>query len=130
MGYYYNNSSERQRYEKKISTGLVNTNWLQFGTNIKLLEAEFNYLKSFQKNNKTNFFGSILIPSKQFLARFKFRPWKEVYIDDKYLYSLDDFLSFTKDLIEFYIHNNITPVIETDISSSKKLDVLENLLKS
>jgi len=71
----------------------------------------------------------VLIPSKQFLARFKFRPWKEVYISKDYLSSLDYFYDFTRDLISFYDHYNITPVIETDASSKEKLEVISSLLK-
>ena len=36
----------------------------------------------------------------------------------------------TKDLIDFYLANNITPVIETDFSSSSKLEVIYSLLRS
>ena len=69
----------------------------------------------------------MLIPSKQFLARFKLRPWRGVHIEDKYLYSLDNFNSFTKELIDFYIDNKIIPVIETDFSSSKKFELIHRL---
>ena len=67
-------------------------------------------------------------PSKQFLARFKFRPWKGVYISAKYLNSLESFYKYTRDLFDFYIDNNITPLIETDFSSSEKLDLINNML--
>ncbi len=121
--------TERERYEKKISSGLVNSVWLQYGTDIKLLEHEFNYLKKFNIHRNIKYYGSLLIPSKQFLARFKFRPWKEVYISKDYLSSLDYFYDFTRDLISFYDHYNITPVIETDASSKEKLEVILTLLK-
>jgi len=119
---YYNISSERERFEKKISTGLINSIWFQYGTDIKVLQNEVTYLKNVAKEEKLNLFGSLFIPSKQFTARFKFRPWKEVYISEKYLYELENFLDFTKDLVSFYKKNNITPVIESDFSSSEKLD--------
>ena len=80
---------------------------------------------TFPKNElyeKIDLFGSLLIPSKQFIARFKFRPWKGVHISERYLCSLYDFYGFTRDLVSFYKNNNITPVIETDFASSKKLD--------
>ena len=80
---YYNISSERERFEKKISTGLINSIWFQYGTDIKVLQNEVNYLKNVAKEEKLKFFGSLFIPSKQFIARFKFRPWKEVYISEK-----------------------------------------------
>ena len=96
--------------------------WFQYGTDIKTLQNEVTYIKNVAKYEKMNLFGSLLIPSKQFIARFKFRPWKGVYISEKCLCSLDDFYVFTKDLICFYEDNNITPVIETDFASSDKLD--------
>jgi len=88
-----------------------------------------NYLKKIVKDKEFNLFGSLFIPSKQFIARFKFRPWKEVYISEKYLYDLENFFDFTNDLVSFYKKNNITPVIESDFSSSKKLDSVYSFLK-
>ena len=99
---YYKISSERERFERKISTGLINSIWFQYGTDIKVLQNELTYLKKKVKDEKLNLFGSLLIPSKQFISRFKFRPWKGVYISEKFLYSLDDFCDFTRDLVFFY----------------------------
>ena len=118
---YYNVPTERERLEEKISSGLINSIWFQYGTDIKVLQNEVSYLKNANKYEKLNLFGSLLIPSKIFIARFKFRPWKGVHISENYLYSLDDFYGFTRDLASFYENNGITPVIETDFSSSKKL---------
>jgi hypothetical protein len=126
---YYKITSERERLEKKIASGLINSIWFQYGTDIKVLADEVTYLQEIGKYQKLNLFGSLLIPSKQFLARFKFRPWKGVYISEKYLYSLDDFYSFTRDLVFFYKNNNITPIIETDFSSSEKMDIIYNFLE-
>ena len=127
---YYKVSSERERFESKISSGLINSIWLQFGTDIQVLQNEVNYLKNAAKYEKLNLFGSLLIPSKQFLARFKFRPWKGVHISENFLCSLDDFNSFTKDLVCFYKNNNITPVIETDFASSEKLDTVYSFFRN
>ena len=125
---YYNIPSERERFERKISTGLINSIWFQYGTDIKVLQNELSYLKNIAKDEKLNLFGSLFIPSKQFIARFKFRPWKEVYISGKYLYALDNFFDFTRDLVSFYKNNHITPVIESDFSSSEKLDSVYSYL--
>ncbi len=134
---HFNILGERVRLEKKISSGLIKSIWLQFGTDIKLLESEIIFLKNiieYNRNEKNvkniKIFGSLFIPSSQFISRFKFRPWKGVYIADMYLDSLNNFYGFTKDLINFYLDNNICPVIETEISSSKKLQDICNLLKS
>ncbi len=118
---YYKISSERERFERKISTGLINSIWFQYGTDIKVLQNEVSYLNEVAKEEKLNLFGSLFIPSKQFIARFKFRPWKEVYISENYLYSLENFFDFTNKLVSIYKKNNITPVIESDFSSSEKL---------
>ncbi|ABB50057.1 paired amphipathic helix repeat-like protein [Prochlorococcus marinus str. MIT 9312] len=126
---YYKSPSERDRFERKISTGLINSVWFQYGTDIKVLQNEVAFIKNKAKYEKLNLFGSLLIPSKQFIARFKFRPWKGVHISEKYLYSLDDFNDFTRELICFYKYNNITPLIETDFSSSEKLDSLNSFFR-
>ena len=119
---YYSIYSERERFERKISSGLINSIWFQYGTDIKVLQKELTYLKKAVEHKKLNLFGSLLIPSKQFIARFKFRPWKGVFISEKFLYSLEDFYDFTRNLVRFYEKNNITPVIETDFSSPEKID--------
>ena len=119
---YYEDTLERGNLNRKLSSGLINSIWFQYGTDIKVLQNEVTYIKKVAKYKKINLFGSLLIPSKQFIARFKFRPWKGVHISQKYLYSLEDFFSFTKDLVCFYKNNKITPIIETDFSTSEKLD--------
>ena len=119
---YFNDDSERERFDRKLSSGLINSIWFQYGTDIKVLQNEVTYIKKVAKHKKINLFGSLLIPSKQFIARFKFRPWKGVHISENILCSLDDFHEFTRDLVCFYKNNNITPVIETDFASSEKLD--------
>ena len=127
---YYNDMSERERFDRKFSSGSVNSIWFQYGTDIKVIESEVNYLRRLSKYEKINLFGSLLIPSKQFIARFKFRPWKGVHISEKFLCSLDDFYNFTKDLVCFYRNNNITPVIETDFASSEKLDTVYSFFRN
>ena len=96
---------------------------------INEIYKEVNYIKKVSKHEKINLFGSLLIPSKQFIARFKFRPWKGVYISEKFLGTLDAFHDFTGDLVNFYINNNITPVIESDFSSSEKLDSIYSFFR-
>ena len=127
---YYKENLERERLERKISTGLINSIWLQYGTDINILKKEVMYLKKAAKYKKLKLFGSLLVPSKQFIARFKFRPWKGVYISENFLYSLENFNDFTRNLSCFYKKNNITPVIETDFSSLDKLNSINSLFRS
>ena len=127
---YYNDISERGRFDKKISSGLINSIWFQYGTDINEIQNEVNYIKETSKHEKIKLFGSLLIPSKQFIARFKFRPWKGVHISENLLCSLDDFQEFTRDLVCFYKNNNIIPVIETDFGSLEKLNSVCNYFRN
>jgi len=127
---YYNDTSERERFNSKLSSGAINSVWFQYGTDIKVLENEVSYLKKVAKCEKINLFGSLLIPSKQFIARFKFRPWKGVHISQSFLCSLDEYYDFTKELVCFYKNNNITPVIETDFASSEKLNSIYSFFRN
>ena len=126
---YYNEISERDRLTRKLSSGLINSIWFQYGTDIKELQNEINYLKKITKYEKINLFGSLLIPSKKFIARFKFRPWKGVHISENFLFAIEDFYDFTRDLVHFYEDNNITPLIETDIVSSHELDFIYSFFR-
>lgn len=127
---YFGILGERENHEEKINSGLVKSIWFQFGTDIKTLETEINYIKKINNNKDIDLFGSLIIPSKQFISRFKFRPWKGVYILPYYLKSLESFICFTKDLINFYIDNNICPVIETEFYSQKTLKSLTNFFNN
>ena len=127
---YFYDTSERLSFDMKLSSGLINSVWFQYGTDMKVLQKEVTYLKKLAKYEKINLFGSLLIPSKQFIARYKFRPWKGVHIAKNYLYSLDDFYHFTKELVCFYQSNNITPLIETDFASSEKLNSVYSFFRN
>jgi len=124
LSIFDNNNSERERYEQKVLSGLIKSVWLQYGTDIKVLKREIKFLK----NHNVELFGSLLIPSKQFIARFNYRPWKEVYISEKYLCSLENFYSFTQDLVNFYIENKIIPLVETDFYSLEKLKLIQSFI--
>ncbi len=125
------------KLEKKVQSGFVKSIWIQFGTDYKLLESRIQTIKNtisfsekddFSRAYKIKLFGSILIPSKQFLARFKFRPWKGVYCSDKFLESVDYANNLIKKLLITYKRHNINPIIETDVSTEGKLNLLQNIL--
>ena len=126
------------RLEKKLQSGLVNSIWIQFGTDITLLESRIETLKKIILSTiKTNsrildisLFGSIIIPSKRFLARFKYRPWKGVYCSQEFLESVDFANNLIIRLLETYMHNQICPIIETNISTEDQLNSLNMLLVS
>ena len=124
---------EIKRLEKKLDSGIVRSIWIQFGTDCKVLENRIKRLKkiifSAEKTNSSNsnilLFGSILIPSNQFLSRFKYRPWKGVYCSNEFLESLDFANDLVKDLLKTYNKYEICPIIETDVTTEAKLNSLK-----
>tara|TARA_B100000945_G_scaffold140792_1_gene112805 strand:- start:320 stop:1165 length:846 start_codon:yes stop_codon:yes gene_type:complete len=126
------------RLERKIQSGIVSSIWIQFGTDINLLESRIEILKKIiLSNRKTNYkfldiklFGSILIPSKQFLVRFKYRPWKGVYCSREFLEKEDHANHLVVKLLKTYIHNDICPIIETNVSTENELNSVSKLLGS
>ena len=128
---------EIKRLEQKLKSGLVSSIWFQFGTNIEILERRIDTVNkiilSTNKNHSKKFnirlFGSILIPSKQFLARFKFRPWRGVYCSTEFLESVDFANNLVIKLIKTYKKHQILPIIETSISKENQLESLKNILQ-
>ena len=126
---------ERERFVKKLNSNLVSSVWFQFGSDYKALENEFEFInKQILKNKRISkknikIYGSLFIPSRQFLARFKFRPWRELFLSDKYLNSLEYSNRITRIIYDFYRKNNIKPLIESECSSINQLKVLNKLLE-
>tara|TARA_B100001250_G_scaffold269920_1_gene232932 strand:- start:5 stop:859 length:855 start_codon:yes stop_codon:yes gene_type:complete len=124
------------KLKKKLQSGLVSSIWIQFGTDSTILESRIDILKkiilsidkSNLNNSNINLFGSILIPSKQFLARFKYRPWKGVYCSNEFLESVDVARNFIIKLLITYKKHGICPIIETDVSTVDKLNSLKSIL--
>jgi len=136
--YFINNKDiflERNNLIKKVNSGLVNSIWLQFGSNLQALKKEINFIKkniadrSTVFNSEIKLYGSILIPSKQFLARFKFRPWRGVYLTQDFLNSLEYSASITKEIYKIYYKNNIIPLVETECSTIKQFNEVKNLFQ-
>ena len=126
---------ERDNLIKKVNSGLVNSIWLQFGADHNHLNREIKFIKKLIMDQSKLFnidiklYGSILVPSKQFLARFKFRPWKGVYLSQNFLNSLEFSSYITKRIYKIYLENNITPLIETDCTSIKQLNEAKSLFQ-
>ena len=128
--------NEILRLEKKLQSGLISSIWFQFGSDYKLFNDRLKILNSIldstieKRKSDINLYGSILIPSKQFLARFKFRPWKGVYCSDEFLDSVDFAKNQVRELLNTYKQNNIFPIIETSVYTNKQFKILNEYLSS
>ncbi len=124
------------RLKKKLRTGIVRSIWIQFGTDYKLLKSRMDILSNIisitmRDNSQISnimIYGSILVPSRQFLARFKFRPWKGVYCSSEFLESLDFANNLIKRLLKTYKQYQIYPVVETNISTVEDLNKFKKIL--
>lgn len=78
---------ERARMRLKLGTGRVSAVWLQIGSDVDLLRDALGFLESLATERSSSFriYGSIFIPSRQLLARMKFRPWNGVFLSEEYL---------------------------------------------
>tara|TARA_B100000963_G_scaffold20828_1_gene15760 strand:- start:12266 stop:13060 length:795 start_codon:yes stop_codon:yes gene_type:complete len=118
---------ERERLFNKLNSGLINSIWLQFGSGFHNLIKEINFIREIKKS-KVDIYGSIFIPSKQNLARFKFRPWRGVFLSKEYLDSLETSKIITKNILEIYIDNKVIPLIESECSTEKQLTEVRNFI--
>ena len=131
-------NEEIKKLERKVQSGFVKSIWIQFGTDFTLLESRIDIIKKIifladkanSRRANIKLYGSILIPSKQFLARFKFRPWKGVYCSEEFLESADIATSLVKKLLKTYNKYKICPIIETDVSTKDKLNLLKKIIKN
>ena len=120
------------RLKLKLATGLVNSIWIQFGTDLRCLEKNITLLGSiiseYKSNSNIRIYGSVLIPSKQFISRFKFRPWKGVYCSNEFLESVDFADNIISKILLVYKKYNILPIVETNTSTKNELSKLKNIL--
>ena len=122
---------ERNLFIDKINTGLINSIWLQFGSDLNSLQKEIFFIKKSLKKYSLDLkiYGSLFIPSKQFLARFKFRPWRGVYLSEDFLNSVEYSTDLTREIFKCYSNNNIFPLIETECINLNQLNSVYQLIK-
>ena len=78
---------ERARLRLKVGTGRVSAIWLQLGSDLELLADGLQFLETLAAERHgaavpLRLYGSIFVPSRQLLARMKFRPWNGVYLSE------------------------------------------------
>lgn len=121
-----NRSVEVDRLSAKLATGMVSTIYLQFGSDISLLKegltainkALESYGASENSLKRTNskeikVIGSVMIPSKQLLARMKFRPWNGVYLSETFLGGVTAAEVIVLEMLGIYKDFGVEPLVET-----------------
>lgn len=121
-----NRSVEVDRLSAKLATGMVSTIYLQFGSDTSLLKeglAAINkaleiYGSSDDSSKRKNckeikVIGSVMIPSKQLLARMKFRPWNGVYLSETFLGGVTAAEVIVLEMLNIYRDFGVEPLVET-----------------
>lgn len=118
---------EKQRLKDKVSTGLVSHIWLQFGSDSVALRRSLLFLQNLEGGD-IKIFGSVMMPSAVLLARMKFRPWSGVFLSERFLSSVDEAVTITREILEVYREFNVEPLVETALRTPKDVDSLASLL--
>ena len=130
---YYTSEEEKQaeyqRLVDKLNTNLVNIVYLQFGTNVEMLKEALEFLQQNVNREKHIIYGSTFLPSKQLIARMKFRPWAGLMLSDEFLTSVEEAEKIVNEMLEIYDKFQVIPIIETAFKTEKEIDYMENLLK-
>ena len=120
--YDINTENEQGRLKEKLFYN-VDRVYLQFGSDVnKLIEGmdfivELNKERVLKGKVPLKIAGSVMIPSKQLLARFRFRPWAGLVLCENFLNDIDFADKTVRNLIKIYNKYNVEPIIETTINS-------------
>jgi len=101
---------EQHRLREKLKSPLVKRVYLQMGSLLKPLKNGIEFVRSI--NPEIIVTPSIVIPDKNFLRKFRFRPWRGVIIDDKYLANTKNAIAKTKELLAVASDSNTDPLLE------------------
>jgi hypothetical protein len=116
---------ERRTLETKFQTGKVSKVYLQFGTNLEVLEEALKYLSSPSKDSKPEMF----LPTKVLIAQQKFRPWKGVFLSDEFLSGPDGARQVIVDILRLYKKYDVELLFEAPgIRNDKDMEMVESLL--
>jgi deoxyribodipyrimidine photolyase len=127
---YFPSETERQveydRLEKKLATGLVSKVYLQFGTDLELLQKALNKLKEYN----IPVASSIFLPTKQLIAQQKFRPWKGVFLSETFLQGPDHARPIVVEIIRICNQYNVELAVEAPgIRRDGGLDLFFSMIK-
>ena len=117
---------EFERLEKKMRGGLVRGVWFQIGSDVEKLERALERVRDLAPD--AEIYGSVFLPSKQLLARMKFRPWAGVFLSDEYLSSVERAEEITIAQMACLVRHGATPLIESPVTKDEDWAQCERLL--
>jgi 5,10-methylenetetrahydrofolate reductase len=112
---------ERLRLKSKLKHDFVIEVYFQIGTEPGNFEKGVEFVRNVRDDVKIK--SCLVIPSQTFLSKFKARPWKGVYLSEKYLNDLEFAKEKTKEMFDLAKSRNVTLLVEcpaVDISLLNK----------
>jgi deoxyribodipyrimidine photolyase len=104
--------------------------YLQFGTNLEVLEEALKYLSSAPASKGIPVAASMFLPTKVLIAQQKFRPWKGVFLSDEFLSGPDGARQVIVNLLRLYKKYDVELLFEAPgIRNDKDMEIVESLLK-
>lgn len=122
--------SEQQHLLHKLESGLVSHIYVQFGSDLILLRQGILFLQNKVRNSYPNIHmsGSVFLPSKVLLARFKYRPWKGVHLSPDFLSSVEEAEVIVKHIIDLYREACIDVIVETPVKVARDMKYMEEVV--
>lgn len=118
---------ENSRLFEKLKYNFVKTVYFQIGSVYRPIVVAKELIDSLSSNVKI--IPSLPIPTETFLKKFRFKPWKDVYLDEKYLSNLKNSQAKTIELFDVMDQNDLHPVLELFEISKFDFDNLNAVIK-
>lgn len=120
-------NQEWERLQQKLATGLVSKIYLQFGTDLRLLQQALERLQ--QEYNTVTVCGSVFMPTAKLIAQQRFRPWKGVYLSDAFLSGPVAARDTVVQILRLYRNHEVELLVEAPgVCTEKDLDLVQQLL--
>lgn len=120
---------ENDRLAKKLGTELVRSVWFQIGSDVDALDRGLARVREMAPDD-VELFCSVWIPTKQLLARMKFRPWRGVFLSDEYLSSVENAEKITREQMRLFAKYGANVLVESPVTKEADWASCQRLLSS
>jgi hypothetical protein len=104
-------AAERTKLRAKLAAGFpIAEIYLQFGTNLALLEEGLDFLAGAAPQARV--LGSALVPDARMLASLRFRPWRGLHVGDEYLSGVPAAEASLGRVLAVYRERGVAPLFE------------------
>jgi hypothetical protein len=118
---------EWERFEFKMATQLFSRVYFQIGDHVPTLKAHVDKIqKAYPQLPIT---PSLLIPTRDLLKKFQFRPWKGVVLGEDYLESIQIAKHRSQKLLEYFNESELQPLIELVNLKDDTMEIFHEILK-